>query len=1393
MFINANINTLQANNAGDIILDVCCALPILSRYRQKYEESALQGKPLYLPISNSEATVIKNTLVQMSSEISILSLALSLPIIDPLTPNKIGQLSKCALSALNCAVLTSIALSVLNMSSSSGTKSSSSQLQQSQPPGYSQTQKESGGGGSEETTEDYARTVVDKSLAIFSTVGGIYKESTRAFVYQNHLSMGSWILISGIQGAMGLPGGSGASGSGATLKTHQSIIDDVKGKSPTKNFENGGASSSSATSVGVGTQPPIQQQIPTTRVNFLKFQQGFGVLNAAIAHHCLTILTELIEDLRIESRSGEDIGNTVPEPAGFNILGQYTALQRVVRVLNCAQLQQLLTLLATISYRKACTLKRANKNPNDGEQISYSDSTTYFNDTFSCSEDSETEEEDSESYLGLWFKETLSPEANDDANENEKNCDQKGNTLVPAKDEPHEYLELSAEIFTFLDNTLGSEQQFLNRYIKSGLSEQQMVLLANILKDLDRDAARGEQENFGCAQWQAAMVKFSGSLGRYLHNLISGNLLNETLQSSLLQHLGVSPWTQESNIWPLQVYSRTLAVLVQILLLKPSQEKEAACLSVWHRLVNTLVEGVCSPQSQQATDADTEDLNVEHAQLLLFLFHSLNLMQKKSILLLTAGGVIRCAEVCRVVTQPEKPLKDNQIMLLSRLLLFLEYLMKHLYNAPPVLLEQVRWNLFSVITLDSNQKLSDILNNKMKMMSFCRKDIEDKHKKMPSEIGTVRPKFYSLALIDSKVLQEFKLDGLGWNFILCTPDKLKYPLLVDALIDILSIIDANVPYNAYCAVHYCFSLCWKLLLGLPPSTQHVESLMTKKTANLHSLAWSIRCLGPSSHTHYLIVNSLVKQGMYTQSAENLWTTLIEHVADEKFSLNHTIDVLDVFNKTFNPQSPKLSKILLCDSIVSQLHALKSIESELISNGSKAKVSQSGGNSTSTTLGNDQNLDSQVTSPITPSPTASSSTTIASTATPLPQQTTAEDLKQIEVTPVVGKDELIRDLLDKLIDSAEIVRDTTFKLMLKIMEGPIPPVLMESLIAMGGKQCKFSAEISNQVMSLITGQDKDIITGEWSKQLSVATDDAFSNPYHIEIHTLSVIEGHLSEISKNSSYPCLLSLKHTLKSMVSLMYYLLEDILSTHPSPNSGGASNDDEAFKLIDRLRQFVLPLIFDVRTEYIHEIANKVIEKLISSNYAVHSYSYLMQHSYKFICDYAELSAQGRAVNVDEIILHQLLKFWETMLDKSIGTKAIREFFFETKSGSLVTVLLSFSGTTLSQSYSTKVLQFFERLFQQAERSETDFPLHEVCSAITDLGNVEPGKLKNWLSHILLGPHGINPASNNSSNVQTPTNMATASGIASISDQAFQTSEMILDVDAMDIEGNFLTKIFVE
>lgn len=814
----------------------------------------------------------------MLNEMSILSIALSLaPIVDTLSPTKITRLSQCAMAALYCAVLASTYGGVLN-SSGSGKSSFSTNQSAAQTSSSSTTPfKDGNSTDSTESTEEVSRNVVNNALEIFNNVGAIFKSSTRSHIYHNHYCMGAWLMISGIQGAIGVMGG---------ISKQLPTVEETKGKSPSRN--------------------PMDQQIATGRVNLFKVQHNFGVLNTAIANQCLLLLNELFDDLIVEARSSDDVSNVAgrpsPEPACFDILGPYTALQRVVRILSSTSLPQLFTFLGTIAYRKACNLRRANaKCLNDDDPVSFSDSATYFNETIICSEDSETEEDDSDSYLGLWFKEQLSPEAKEDpaAKTATDNFNESGQSVVAARDEPHEYLELSAQVFAFMDSSLGSNKhKHLTAYMKNGINEHQIVLLANILKDLDRDVARVDSDAVNCKRWQIVMEKFSGVLGKYLHNLISNEIINETLQSSLLLHLGVSPWTYDLNIWPLQVYPRTLTVLVQIILLKPLQEKEAACLSVWHRLVNTLVEGVCSPKS----DADFEDLNVEHAQLLLYLFHSLNLMQKKSILLLTAGGVTRCAEVCRNVTS-EKPLKDNQIILLSRMLVFLDYLMKHLYNAPNVLLEQVRWNLFNVIASENTSPKASASDKKMKVMSFCKKDLEDKFRKWNNDTNaSASPKFYSLTSFDAKLQQDFKLDGLAWNFILCTPDKLKYQLLVDSLTDILGVVDIcgpNVPYSTMCVVQYCFGLAWKLLLGLPPSTHHVEAFLQERIPNLHSLMWSIRC--QSTSQEYLIENSLIKQGMYTEDAKALWKKITGHVSQQEYSIQQTISGLDNFCATFQPR------------------------------------------------------------------------------------------------------------------------------------------------------------------------------------------------------------------------------------------------------------------------------------------------------------------------------------------------------------------------------------------------------------------------------------------------------------------------------------------------------------
>jgi E3 ubiquitin-protein ligase UBR4 len=878
------MDLLKSLNASDVLLKWCInAIPIISpTYTLKYDgDLLLQQKSLHLPQTQSDATNVKQSLKQIDLDINNILCVLQLPVMDPLSVLKIQQLSQLSMSAFYCCIVTTVAHSLSLVTSASAStqtaapKNATTSTQQSTSSSVSNVAKEITVSTEHDPYEEVARNVVAHSLEIFKIVSEILKKSAQNHIYQNHVCMGAWMLLTGIQGAMSVSSGSQK----ASNQLQTTPEEFTKGKHATDSAP-----------------------APQPRVNLFKVQQSFGVLNAAIAKQSINLLEELLNELKIDCANGLDskFSDDVliaqqqqqlsTELINFNVLKTYTSMDRIICVFNGTTIQQLMTFLATIAYRKACSLKHLTEF--GGEQLSYSDSTTYFNDTLSCSEDetdteeeerTSDEEEDSEGYLGSWLKEALSPEGNDNEKEqSDKKQDENqksGTGSTPAKDEPHEYLELAAQIFNFLDSKLGdAENRFLIKYVRQGLSEQQMVLLANILKDLDSDVQMGINNNppvkdassndaaNAAIQWRSSMVKFSSAIGKYMHNMISNALLSESLQSLLLQNLGVSPWSTDTNTWPLEVYSRILAVVVQILLLKPSQEKEAACLSVWHRLVNTLVEGVCGTNVSQFDEY--EDLNVEHAQLLLFLFHSLNLMQKKSILLLVAGGVIRCAEVCRQVT-PEKPLRDNQLMLLSRLLLFLEYLMKHLYSPPNILLEQVSWNLFSVFSTESEEKSAGLASYKAKMMSFYRKDIEDKYRKLSTVHDgiTIKPKLYSLSVIDPTKQNEFKLDGLAWNFILCTPDKVKYPLLIDSLVSILNITDMSsgkIPHHSQFSIYYCFSLAWKLLLGLPPSTSHVENLigLDDKQVNLHTLLWSTRCLKPVSssvHSHNLIVDCLIRQ------------------------------------------------------------------------------------------------------------------------------------------------------------------------------------------------------------------------------------------------------------------------------------------------------------------------------------------------------------------------------------------------------------------------------------------------------------------------------------------------------------------------------------------------------
>lgn len=110
-------------------------------------------------------------------------------------------------------------------------------------------------------------------------------------------------------------------------------------------------------------------------------------------------------------------------------------------------------------------------------------------------------DDDSEPILGQWFEETLAPPDTTEAKspstsdnvETKTSQSDRIRSIVPERGEAHGYISLATSIFVFLNkHFLCSKSTYITRYVKNGLTEQQMIILAAIIRDLDRETARTE-------------------------------------------------------------------------------------------------------------------------------------------------------------------------------------------------------------------------------------------------------------------------------------------------------------------------------------------------------------------------------------------------------------------------------------------------------------------------------------------------------------------------------------------------------------------------------------------------------------------------------------------------------------------------------------------------------------------------------------------------------------------------------------------------------------------------------------------------------------------------------------------------------------------------------------
>lgn len=670
------------------------------------------------------------------------------------------------------------------------------------------------------------------------------------------------------------------------------------------------------------------------------------------------------------------------------------------------------------------------------------------------------------------------------------------------------------------------------------------------------------------------------------------------------------------------------------------------------------------------------------------------------------------------------------------------------------LLLQVQWNLLSGTSLVCDAKEG---NKQASRIYTPWKEIEDNYKKFtPQDELSIKPRFYNLTVADLNSQDTPKLDGLACNFVLGTPDKMKYPLLVDALIDILNIINqTSIPrkqqqqqqqpqqqsqviegkdkmtFTGLCATQYCFSICWRLLLMLPPSTAYMDELalgeeIPASPMLLYSSIWGPRA-ACKTFTGWM-KDCLVKQGMYTQYAENLLKTISSTVTCIKYDVTLAKNAIKALSLEVNDDEkiipktclPKLSSLTILSAVIGKL--LVTMDESLYK-------------------------------------TSNDNVEVSKNCQSSPESITANINKMlIDILPHILK--LTKNLTvackSSVLHQAQDTLDECKKYNMKDF------LVLDSIIAMdgiSGSMTGASWSLDTSLVSLLPSNIRAALD-KW-KSINVAHvpwNTYVNDIIPAESYILATINHHINPLSEFGSFSINPSLKNLLYSLIN---FIMEYVNPVTAPENS---EIREEAINLL-------IPLTMDARTDYVQEMASKTLVKILgdadSEPRQLRVYHFILSYTYNLIIDYTnnyknnnnteEEASNVTNVTIDEKILTNYIKYWEHLLDKPVGYKALGEFFAPNSNCTLVSILLSIASPQASQQFGTHVLHFFNKLFKTAEKIN-DSSLDRLCSSVSNLANVENDKLQFWLRHVILGTANIPTSTSNlpTANIAATTAMTT-------------------------------------
>ena len=118
-------------------------------------------------------------------------------------------------------------------------------------------------------------------------------------------------------------------------------------------------------------------------------------------------------------------------------------------------------------------------------------------------------------------------------------------------------------------------------------------------------------------------------------------------------------------------------------------------IKIWKNLIEKLEMKFvlnCNEKNPEKFMNIHDDLNVEHAQLCLYLFHNMELLQRKEILSLIVHSIDNIGKYLKKLENIPN-ITNNGLIYLNRILHLFEYIIKNLYEIPKYLSEQISHNI----------------------------------------------------------------------------------------------------------------------------------------------------------------------------------------------------------------------------------------------------------------------------------------------------------------------------------------------------------------------------------------------------------------------------------------------------------------------------------------------------------------------------------------------------------------------------------------------------------------------------------------------------------------------------------------------------------------------------